>query len=101
MVDLDDKVDHLFEVGMEFNKARAGTKSLMYNKLYAPTFEKGKALDSSKRIAFQILKILLKDNNMLFYKYTKKLIPPCWKKFHRSLFQTFELSDKKSWLESD
>ena len=73
-VNLNNNLGHLFGADIEFDAARADAKTLIYNELCTPIFEKDRVLDPSKRSVFQLFENLNKgsEDNILTYKCTKK-----------------------------
>lgn len=46
-LDLDNQIGHLFVVDIEFNAVEATAKTLRYNQIYTPVFEKDKIVDAT------------------------------------------------------
>ena len=46
-LDLDTQIGHLFVVDIEFNAVEATAKTLRYNQIYTPVFEKDKIVDAA------------------------------------------------------
>ena len=46
-VDLDNKIGHLFVIDIELNAVEANAKTLLYNQIYTPVFEKVKIVDAT------------------------------------------------------
>ena len=46
-LDLDNQIGHLFVVDIEFNAVEATAKTLRYNQIYTPVFEKDKIVDAA------------------------------------------------------
>lgn len=46
-LDLDNQIGHWFVVDIEFNAVEATAKTLRYNQIYTPVFEKDKIVDAT------------------------------------------------------
>ena len=52
IVSLDDLIDHLLVVDMEFDQKSARNKQFLYNEILPPIIEKQKVLDANKRSVY-------------------------------------------------
>ena len=55
----EDSVGHLFIVDIKFNNINP--KTLLFNELYPPIFEKNKKMEPYERSTLQLLSIMLRD----------------------------------------
>ena len=53
-VNLEDKIGHLFVVDIEFNKAKACDRQIIYNEIFTPIIEKDLILEPNERSCFQL-----------------------------------------------
>ena len=67
-------MEHLFVVDIEFNIVKANAKTLMYNEIYTPIFEKKKNIDPSERSVFHLSETLRTgtEDHLLYFKNNKK-----------------------------
>ena len=73
----DDIIGHLFKVDITFNNINA--KSLLFDKLYPPIFEKNKKMETFERYTLQLLSIMVRDENKekinSFRTHPKHILP--------------------------
>ena len=71
----DDKIGHLFIVNTKFDIENANERSLLFNEIYAPIFEKDKCLDPSERSIFQLMDTMRKTDKggLNTYRYNEKM----------------------------
>ena len=72
---IEDKIGHVFVVGIFLDKNKVSKRELMYSEIYTPVFEKEKVLDPSQRLVFQLLEAIRenKDGNRLnSFKFNKE-----------------------------
>ena len=58
----DDTIGHFFIVDIKFSNINL--KTLVFNELYPPIFEKNKKMTSFERSTLQLLNIMVRDENM-------------------------------------
>ena len=72
-----DIIGHLFKVNITFNNINA--KTLLFNKLYPPIFEKNKKRETFERSTLQLLSIMVRDENKekinSFRTHLKHILP--------------------------
>ena len=59
-VSLEDKIGHLFVVGIEFDFNNASHRQLTYNEIFPPIIEKKKIMEANERSLFQLLELFSK-----------------------------------------
>ena len=73
-VDLNDKIEHLIIVDIEFNVGKTNATTVTYNEIYTTIFQKQKIIDPTERSVFQLSAPLRTDseNQSLSFKSSKK-----------------------------
>ena len=61
-VSLEDPIDHLFVVDIEFDEKNTSRKQYMYNEIFPTIIEKQKILDANEQSLFQLLELFDKTN---------------------------------------
>ena len=79
-VDLDNKIDHLFVVDIEFEKKRATEQEYLYHEILPTIIEKQKILDANERSLYQLLELFGKTSD------NKPKSHRCTAKSHATLF---------------
>ena len=79
-VSLEDPIDHLFIVDIEFDEKNATRKQYMYNEIFPPIIEKQKILDANEWSLFQLLELFDKTNDGKPKSYR------CTAKSHATMF---------------
>ena len=80
IVNLDDKIGHLFVVDIEVDEKRVTEREYMYFEIVPPIIEKQKILEANKRSVYQILELLQKTSDDVPKTYR------CTNKFHATIF---------------
>ena len=57
IVSLDDPIDHLLVVDIEFDQKNATNKQFLYNEILPPIIEKQKVLDANEESAYQLIEL--------------------------------------------
>ena len=76
---LEDKIDHLFVVDIQFNHVQATDGQMIYNEIFLPIIEKDLILEPNERSCFQLLELYNDSNENKPKPYTAT------KKFHSPL----------------
>ena len=104
VVDLEDKIGHLFVVDIKFDKKRVTAREYLYYEILPPIIEKTENFRCKRTFTvYQLLELFSKtaDNKPKSYRCTAKsqaiLFP---KKIYSALFGGFEISDHMMLLES-
>ena len=86
----EDKIGHLFEIDIEFDKKNADEKQLFFNEIYIPIFEK-KVLSANGTSVFQLLDAMRLNNKRTInsYKTTAKTHATMDKKFDIPLYAKY------------
>ena len=79
-VNLDDKIEHLYVVDIEFDKVNATKQQFLYNEIMPPIIEKQKILEANKRSVYQLLDLIKKTSDGVPKTYR------CTQKFHTNMF---------------
>ena len=93
IVDLEDKIGHLYIVNIMFDAKNTFKKQLVYNEIYPPIIQKQKIIDPCARSVFQILEQYVEgtNNNPLAYRATAKAHATILKKNYSNVFGAFSI----------
>lgn len=70
----EDKIGHFFIVDIKCDIKNANDKTLLFNEIYIPVFEKEECLHPSECFVFQLMDTMIKNGkgHLNSYKYNKK-----------------------------
>ena len=86
-VDLEDEIDHLYVVDIEFHLKNASQKELTYNEIYPTIIEKQKVIDPCERSTYKLLEqLVMGEKGPMSYKKTAKAHANLFKKFFILLY---------------